>query len=113
MADRDDGIKGRIADALVTIDLIADVAMSSPAIPPPAAPQLDHTRRAESSLTTTSSSVPRLVEQVADNLERENERLRGSVTSAKDLAPSIVHDPLSRERSRDTSRTPSAPKRSK
>ena len=111
MADRDDGVKGRIADALVTLELIADVAMSSPVLPPPTAPQPDHMRRTESSLTTTTPSVPRLVEQAADNLERENERLRGSITSAKDLTPSIVHDPLSRERSRDKTRTPPAPKR--
>lgn len=113
MAGRDDGIKGRIADALVTIELVADVAMSSPALPPPVAPQLDNGRRAETSLTSTAPSTSKLVEQAADNLERENERLRGSISSAKDLTPSIVHDPLSRERSRDSSRAPSVPKRSR
>lgn len=114
MADRDRDIKGRIADALVTLELVADVAMTAPAVPPPVAPQLARTRGTESALVTeTSPSASRLVEQAADHLEHEHDRLRESVRSASGRAPTIVQDPLARARSRASDRTTAAPKRSK
>lgn len=114
MTDRDRDVKERIADALVTLELVADVAMAAPALPPPVAPQLGQTRGAESALVTEAApSASRLVEQAADHLEQEHERLRGSIRSANGLAPLVVHDPLARARKRESHRTSSAPKRSK
>lgn len=114
MAEEEKNVKGRIIEALMTAEMVADVVMSVPQLPPPTAPQLEQPRRAESVLVTESpTSVSHLVDQAADVLEREHERFRESIPKAPELSPRVVHDPLTRERERKKVAGRTSPKRGK